>query len=113
MQPIELIELSCTVLPKKIVIISQISSISVQFNSGSQGQRVASTLRLVRRPLGSPVPQARWEIALSIASTSASHAAGTASDGIRQSPRGDRATEPTFGPSGMADRLNCWLKKRL
>lgn len=30
-----------------------------------------------------------------------------ASDGILQSPRGDRHTEPTFGPSGRQDRLNC------
>ena len=35
-----------------------------------------------------------------------------ASDGIRQSPRGDRATEPTLGPSGTQLRLNCWEKKR-
>ena len=33
-----------------------------------------------------------------------------ASLGIRQSPRGDRLTEPTFGPSGRHDRLN-WLAK--
>ena len=46
------------------------------------------------------------------AATSASQSAGLASLGIRQSPRGDSATEPTFGPSGMAERLNCWLKKR-
>jgi hypothetical protein len=38
---------------------------------------------------------------------SASHMAADASLGIRQSPRGDKATDPTFGPSGMADRLNC------
>ena len=30
-----------------------------------------------------------------------------ASDGIRQSPRGDSVTEPTFGPSGRQLRLNC------
>ena len=36
-----------------------------------------------------------------------SHAAGSASDGIRQSPRGDRLTVPTFGPSGMHERLYC------
>ena len=38
--------------------------------------------------------------------------AGEASLGIRQSPRGDRLTDPTFGPSGNADRLNCCEKKR-
>ena len=35
-----------------------------------------------------------------------------ASDGIRQSPRGLRVTEPILGPSGIQERLNCWLKKR-
>ena len=30
--------------------------------------------------------------------------------GIRRSPRGDTATEPTFGPSGRQERLNCWAK---
>ena len=32
---------------------------------------------------------------------SSNQTAGEASLGIRQSPRGDRATEPTLGPSGM------------
>ena len=32
---------------------------------------------------------------------------GTASLGMRQSPRGERLIEPTFGPSGMQLRLNC------
>ena len=31
---------------------------------------------------------------------------GDASEGMRQSPRGDRHTLPTFGPSGMQERLN-------
>ena len=31
---------------------------------------------------------------------------------MRQSPRGESATEPTFGPSGIAERLNCCEKKR-
>ncbi len=35
-----------------------------------------------------------------------------ASEGMRQSPRGERLTEPTFGPSGMHERLNCCWKKR-
>ena len=30
-----------------------------------------------------------------------------ASEGILQSPRGLRLTPTTFGPSGMAERLNC------
>ena len=46
------------------------------------------------------------------ACTSASHASADASEGILQSPRGERATEPTFGPSGRQERLNCWAKKR-
>ena len=41
------------------------------------------------------------------------HPAGSASEGIRQSPRGDRLTVPTFGPSGTHDRLNCWRKNRV
>ena len=47
-----------------------------------------------------------------IFSSSASQSAADASDGIRQSPRGERVTEPTFGPSGMQERLNCCEKKR-
>ena len=31
---------------------------------------------------------------------------------MRQSPRGESVTEPTFGPSGRQLRLNCWMKKR-
>lgn len=37
-----------------------------------------------------------------------SHSGPTASLGIRQSPRGDKLIDPTFGPSGMQERLNCW-----
>ena len=33
-----------------------------------------------------------------------------ASLGIRQSPLGDSATVPTFGPSGRQERLNCCAK---
>ena len=40
-------------------------------------------------------------------SSSRSHAALEASLGMRQSPRGDRLTEPTLGPSGITERLNC------
>lgn len=46
-------------------------------------------------------------------SVSSSHNDATASDGMRQSPRGDSVTEPTFTPSGRQDRLNCCEKKRL
>ena len=45
-------------------------------------------------------------------SASLSHSADTASDGIRQSPRGESVTVPTFGPSGRQERLNCWAKNR-
>ena len=33
-----------------------------------------------------------------------------ASDGMRKSPRGEKLTGLILGPSGMQDRLNCWLK---
>ncbi len=45
-------------------------------------------------------------------SSSSSHRAATASEGMRQSPLGERLTEPTLGPSGRQERLNCWAKKR-
>ena len=45
-------------------------------------------------------------------SSSSSHSRAAASEGIRQSPRGDRATLPTLGPSGRQERLNCWAKNR-
>jgi carboxylesterase len=38
------------------------------------------------------------------------HKFESASLGIRQSPRGERLTDPTFGPSGIQLRLNCWEK---
>ena len=38
------------------------------------------------------------------------NASAVASSGMRQSPRGDRLTVPTFGPGGSVVRLNCWLK---
>lgn len=40
------------------------------------------------------------------------HNVAAASLGIRQSPRGERLIEPTLGPSGMHERLNCCAKKR-
>ncbi len=45
-------------------------------------------------------------------SASRSHSAAEASLGIRQSPRGERLTVPTFAPSGRQERLNCCEKKR-
>ena len=35
----------------------------------------------------------------------------SASLGIRHVPRGDKFMDPTFGPSGIADLLNCCEKK--
>ena len=40
-------------------------------------------------------------------SHSFSHEAALASLGIRQSPRGLSDTDPTLGPSGRQERLNC------
>ena len=45
-------------------------------------------------------------------SSSFCQTAAQASLGMRQSPRGDSVTLPTFGPSGRQLRLNCWTKKR-
>ena len=46
------------------------------------------------------------------ASISASQTAAVTSLGARQSPRGDsEPPEPTFGPSGSAERLNCVVPK--
>ena len=55
---------------------------------------------------------ARSQRSGSSASTSSSHRRAEASLGMRQSPRGDSVTEPTFGPSGRQLRLNCWAKNR-
>ena len=41
-------------------------------------------------------------------SSSACQTLTQASDGMRQSPLGESVTEPTFGPSGMQERLNCF-----
>lgn len=40
------------------------------------------------------------------AAMSASQLSGRASDGMRQSPLGESATFPTFGPSAVQERLN-------
>jgi hypothetical protein len=46
-------------------------------------------------------------------SSSASHALACASEGARQSPRGDsEPPEEIFGPFGSVDRLNWLAKKR-
>ena len=46
-------------------------------------------------------------------SSSSSHSCAEASEGMRQSPRGESETEPTLAPSGMQERLNCWEKNLL
>lgn len=46
-------------------------------------------------------------------SHSFNHILYDASLGILQSPRGDKETLPTFGPSGRHERLNCWVKNLL
>ena len=43
-------------------------------------------------------------------SSSLCHRRTQASLGIRRSPLGDTATDPTFGPSGRQERLNCCAK---
>ena len=48
--------------------------------------------------------------AIYISSSSSIQIRTAASDGIRRSPRGLTATEPTFGPSGRQLRLNCCEK---
>lgn len=45
-------------------------------------------------------------------SRSAIQEATTASEGIRQSPRGERATVPTLGPSAVQSRFHWLAKKR-
>ena len=45
-----------------------------------------------------------------ISSSSFIHTAAHASLGILQSPLGESATVPIFGPSGRQERLNCWEK---
>lgn len=48
-----------------------------------------------------------------IYSSSFSQLSAQASEGMRQSPLGDRLTEPTLTPSGKQERLNCCEKNRL
>ncbi len=73
---------------------------------GARFWAAPSDRRASRTCVARPVQSAR------AASSSCSQAALEASLGMRQSPRGDRLTEPTFGPSGITERLNCWSKKR-
>ena len=65
-------------------------------------------------PVRSPLPGQNRPGVLRypMVSSSACHRAQAASEGIRQSPRGDRATDPTLGPSGTQLRLTCWVKNR-
>lgn len=49
----------------------------------------------------------------SMAWISSSQRAALASEGIIHPPRGERLSPTICGPSVLAERLNCWLKKRL
>ena len=61
---------------------------------------------LQRQNLGAATGSVRkWKAYRS--SNSCCHKVATASEGIRQSPRGLRVAEPTLGPSGTQERLNC------
>ena len=51
-------------------------------------------------------------VVFQIVSRSAIQMFREASLGMRRSPLGETATEPTFGPSGRQERLNCCAKKR-
>src|ERR1019366_3127685 len=80
---------------------------------------------MIRRPPGStlfpyttlfrsgrPLQRRAGPLGAQSCSAHCSHAAACASLGIRQSPRGDRLIEPTFGPSGRHERLNWFAKNR-
>lgn len=67
--------------------------------------------RFAYAPAGTPEKGTGSSVAGYLSSSnSACHTAHWASLGIRQSPRGERATDPTLGPSGRQFRLNCWEK---
>lgn len=59
-----------------------------------------------------PAPEISAKPLPHIFSIVSSHILLQASLGMRRSPLGEMATEPTLGPSGRQERLNCWLKKR-
>ena len=73
--------------------------------------RARGTVTFARRPMRAKVsvplarPLARYRL-----SSSESQRAEQASEGMRRSPRGLTAAEPTLGPSGRQLRLNCWAK---
>src|SRR5262245_64922961 len=71
------------------------------------GPRVAATRLSARQIL-----RRRYTPPEAARSAQASQSAAEASDGMRQSPRGDRLIEPTLGPSGRQERLYWLAKKR-
>ena len=85
--------------------VQQINVLSINFSAKCGPPGPTPAVPRPRRP-------ADRESSYSRPSNSSSHSAATASLGIRQSPRGDRVTEPTLGPSGRQERLNCWVKNR-
>ena len=54
-----------------------------------------------------------WSVTPAHAPAHRSQAPGSASLGMRQSPRSERLTVPTLGPSGRQERLNWLAKNRL
>ena len=72
----------------------------------------------VNKPFGNPLWLRRFYRFIayyrlfSISSSSFIQMCTEASLGIRKSPRGERVTLPTFGPSGRQERLNCCEKNR-
>ena len=78
---------------------------------GSHATSVTPGREAARQPRGRPrFPR---PIASAHSPPHFNHSDGSASDGIRQSPRGERLTVPTFGPSGTHDRLNWFWKNRV
>ena len=65
-----------------------------------------------RARLTAPRGSRRWKPVYRSLSSSACQTVAQASEGMRRSPRGLTAAEPTLGPSGRQLRLNCWAKKR-
>lgn len=74
------------------------------------GNLLGTLDRETRRDLLSP--SRAFSCYLGVPSRRANHRATWASLGMRQSPRGERLTDPTLGPSGRQERLYWLAKKR-
>ena len=91
-----------------IVFIKRQPSNDFGYPRSKKGQRLfAGNRHLLRR---SVAPTQQWRAISS--STCCNQAAELASLGMWKLLRGDRQTEPTLGPSGRQERLNCCWKKR-